>query len=450
MFGFTGRYLTSRREKELNHIAKEVIGTTVYAGINRGLSPELYALNINAIAQSTGTELFVLDANGELVITSVENFKGGIRKIFTKGVLAGHDLVFHGNLGGVFDTDMLTVARAIRYNNQVVGGVLVSVPTPEITGMRTEIIRILMLNMIFVMVVAALFVYVLSKRTTKPLSELNEAAKSIANGDLKKRVSVDAGAEVSELCDTFNQMAESIEQLEMMRSSFIANVSHDLRTPMTTIIGFVEGIIDGTIPEDKQKWYLSIVLDESKRLSRIVTDLLDLSKMEQGSFNIEKRSFDVSELIRLTVIKFEKRITEKNISLTVGFDAERLDVFADKDAISRVLTNLVDNALKFTQEGGFIDVQAGTKDGRVYVSVQNSGMGIEEKDLRHIFDRFYKTDKSRSKDKNGAGLGLYIVKSILQAHGESVWAESTPGEFTRFSFTLEKAEEKKKQAEEEL
>lgn len=450
MFGFTGRYLTSRREKELAHIAKQAMDATVYAGVNREFSPELYALNINAIAQSTGTEIFVIDANGEMIITSVEDFSGNIRKIFTKGVLSGRDLVFRGNLGGVFKTDMLTVARAIHYNDRVVGAVLISVPTPEITGMRTELIRILMLNMIFVMIVVAVAMYVLSKRTTKPLSELNEAAKSIANGDFKKRVSVDAGMEVTELCDTFNQMAESIEQLERMRSSFIANVSHDLRTPMTTIIGFVEGIIDGTIPEEKQKWYLSIVLDESKRLSRIVTDLLDLSKMEQGSFGIEKRDFDVNELIRLTVIKFEKRITEKNISLTVGFDAERIKVFADRDAISRVLTNLIDNALKFTQEGGFIDVQAGTKDGRAYVSVQNSGIGIEEKDLRHIFDRFYKTDKSRSKDKNGAGLGLYIVKSIVNAHGESVWAESTPGEFTRFSFTLEKAEEKKKQAGEEV
>ena len=450
MFGFTGKYLTSRREKELNHIAQEIIDITVYAGTNREISPGNYALNINTIAASTGTEVFVLDANGEIIITSVKEFDGKIRKIFTKGILSGRDLVFHGNLGGVFGIDMLTVARPIRYHNQIVGGVLVSVPTPEITGIRTEIVRILVFNMLLVMVVAAIMMYVLSKRTTKSLRELNEAAKSIANGDLKKRVSVDAGMEVTELCETFNQMAESIEQLEKMRSSFIANVSHDLRTPMTTIIGFVEGILDGTIPEDKKSWYLSIVLDESKRLSRIVTDLLDLSKMEQGSFNIEKRNFDVSELIRLTVIKFEKRITEKNISLTVGFDAERLLVLADRDAISRVLTNVIDNALKFTPEGGFIDVQAGTKDGRVYVSVQNSGTGIEEKDLRHIFDRFYKTDKSRSKDKNGAGLGLYIVKSIINAHGETVWAESKPGEFARFSFTLEQAEEKKKQTEDEV
>ena len=171
--------------------------------------------------------------------------------------------------------------------------------------------------------------------------------------------------------------------------------------------------MDGTIPEEKRQWYLSIVLDESRRLSRIVTDLLDLSKLEQGSFNIEPREFDINELMRLSIIKFEKRITEKNISLTVGFETENMRVDADKDAIQRVITNLFDNAIKFTPEGGFIDVNTGVKDGSAYVSIQNSGLGIEKKDLMHIFDRFYKSDKSRSLDKNGAGLGLYIVKSII-------------------------------------
>ncbi len=316
--------------------------------------------------------------------------------------------------------------------------------------MRIEVLKIFVFNVAFVAVFVAIFVYLISKRITKPLSELTSAAKSIAGGDFKRRVNIDTENEFSELGDTFNNMADSIEQLENMRSSFIANVSHDLRTPMTTIIGFVEGIMDGTIPEEKRQWYLSIVLDESRRLSRIVTDLLDLSKLEQGSFNIEPREFDINELMRLSIIKFEKRITEKNISLTVGFETENMRVDADKDAIQRVITNLFDNAIKFTPEGGFIDVNTGVKDGSAYVSIQNSGLGIEKKDLMHIFDRFYKSDKSRSLDKNGAGLGLYIVKSIIQAHGERVWAESEPGEFTRFSFTLARANEKKKNDDKKL
>ncbi len=453
LFSFMGRYLSSRYEKDLDNIAQQVINTTLYVGTNRQVPAEVYQRNIYAIAQSTGTEIFVVDAEGDLILTTVEGFHGSVRPIFTKEILSGKSATYRGTLGGTYKTDMLTVARPISYMEQVAGGVLVSIPTPEITRMRMEIIRVFIYNVLIVGVIAAICVYIYSKRITKPLSQLNEAAKIIAGGDFSHRVEIDAENELAELGETFNHMAESIDQLENMRSSFIANVSHDLRTPMTTIIGFVEGIMDGTIPEEKQQWYLSIVLDESKRLSRIVTDLLDLSKLEQGSFKIEPREFDLNELIRLNIIKSEKRITEKNIRLTVGFAAEHLLVAADRDAISRVLTNLFDNAIKFTQEEGFMDVQTGTKDGKAYVSIQNSGMGIEKKELLHIFDRFYKTDKSRSLDKNGAGLGLYIVKSILQAHGENVWAESEPGEFTRFSFTLKQADEKKtdkKQTEEEL
>lgn len=453
LFGFMGGYFTSRYEEDLDNIARQVIDTTLYVGTNRQVPAEIYRRNIYAIAQSTGTEIFVVDAEGDLILTTVSNFTGNIRPIFTKEVLSGNEETYHGTLGGIYKTDMLTVARPISYMEQVAGGVLVSIPTPEITRIRMEIIRIFIYNVLIVGTIAVICVYIYSKRISEPLRQLNEAAKMIAGGNFKHRVNIDADDELAELGETFNHMAESIDQLENMRSSFIANVSHDLRTPMTTIIGFVEGIMDGTIPEERQNRYLSIVLDESKRLSRIVTDLLDLSKLEQGSFGIEPKEFDINELIRLNIIKAEKRITEKNIRLTVGFASEHLVVEADKDAIQRVLTNLFDNAIKFTQEGGFMDVQAGTKDGKAFVSIQNSGMGIEKKDLLHIFDRFYKTDKSRSKDKNGAGLGLYIVKSILQTHGENIWAESKPGEYTRFSFTLKQAEEKKnekKQTEEHV
>ncbi len=451
LFSFMGTYLTSRHEKELDNIARQVVNITVYiASTNGQLTAEAYRLNINAVAQSTDTEIFVLDEKGELVTTSIENFDDKIKEEYTQDILEGNGATYRGSLGGIFKGEVLTVARPIKYMGSVVGGVLVNTAMPEVTRMRIEVLKIFVFNVAFVAVFVAIFVYLISKRITKPLSELTSAAKSIAGGDFKRRVNIDTENEFSELGDTFNNMADSIEQLENMRSSFIANVSHDLRTPMTTIIGFVEGIMDGTIPEEKRQWYLSIVLDESRRLSRIVTDLLDLSKLEQGSFNIEPREFDINELMRLSIIKFEKRITEKNISLTVGFETENMRVDADKDAIQRVITNLFDNAIKFTPEGGFIDVNTGVKDGSAYVSIQNSGLGIEKKDLMHIFDRFYKSDKSRSLDKNGAGLGLYIVKSIIQAHGERVWAESEPGEFTRFSFTLARANEKKKNDDKKL
>ncbi len=445
LFNFMGTYLTSRHEKNLDTIAGQVIDITMHmATAGQRLPADTYLLNINAVAASTGTEIIVINKEGKLVVSSIEGFHGTVEGAYVADVLSGKRITHRGALNGVFRGEALTVAHPIEYQNTVVGGVLVSIPTPEVTKMRLEVLKIFVINVAVVTIFVAFFVYFISKRITKPISALKDAARTIADGNFKRRVYIEADTELTELGEAFNHMANSIEQLENMRSSFIANVSHDLRTPMTTIVGFVEGILDGTIPQEKHAWYLSVVLDESKRLSRIVTDLLDLSKLEQGRFSVEKRDFDINELLRLSVIKFEKRITEKHIQLTVGFESENLRVNADKDAVQRVVTNLFDNAIKFTQEGGFIDIQTGIKEGRAYVSIQNSGAGIEEKDLVHIFDRFYKSDKSRGQDKNGAGLGLYIVKSILQAHGEQIWAESVPGEFTRFSFTLETSKEKKK------
>ncbi|MBQ3225561.1 MAG: HAMP domain-containing protein [Clostridia bacterium] len=446
MYGFLGDYLTKKNEGELNYIAERLSEMTM-EGKNdtSGLFHKLYQINLNAISDSTGTFIIVMDENGQTLVNSGDGISVRVRSEFSKSVLTGKTEKYIGTLGGVFNRTMLTVARPIRSEGNVVGAVFVNLPIPEIHRIRSDVVKIFILSACFVIIVALVFIYILSRRLTKPIKAINYAAKSIASGDFARRVDIRAENEIGELGETFNQMADSLEQLEHVRRSFIANVSHELRTPMTTITGFVEGIMDGTIPPEMQKQYLSIVLDESKRLSRLVTDLLDLSKMEQGEFPLEMREFDINEMIRLNIIKAEKRIMEKDIQLTVSFQRDSQRVLADKDSIQRVLTNLMDNAIKFTQNGGFLDIRTGVANGKTYVAIQNSGMGIAKNELTHVFDRFYKTDKSRSQDKSGAGLGLYIVKNIIQAHGETIWAESEPGEFARFNFTLKSAKNEGKQ-----
>lgn len=433
MYGFLGEYLTERNEDDLNFVANKLVEI---AATDNGEVSYLQRLNINVIASSTDTFIIVLNEKGDTILTSGENITVTVKQEYLQNVLSGNADKFIGNLGGLFNTTMLTVAKPIFTEGQVVGAVFVNLPIPEIHQIRTDVIRIFLLCVCFVVIVALVFIYIMSNRLTKPIKEINLAAKCIAGGDFARRANLDAENEIGELGETFNKMADSIEQLEHVRRSFVANVSHELRTPMTTITGFVEGIMDGTIPPEKHKQYLSIVLDESKRLSRLVTDLLDISKMEQGKFSLDIREFDLNEMIRLNIIKSEKRISEKNIQLTVSFQSENQKVLADKDSIQRVLTNLLDNAIKFTPNEGFLDIRTGTANGKVFVTVQNSGMGIAKDELIHVFDRFYKTDKSRSLDKSGAGLGLYIVKNILQSHGENIWAESEQGEYTRFNFTL--------------
>ncbi|MBQ3181808.1 MAG: HAMP domain-containing histidine kinase [Clostridia bacterium] len=441
-FGFLGSYFTQKNEDNLRKTAREVAHITVTLASSRS-SLHVYRLSVDSIATTTDTEIFVVDQSSKTVISSIEGYQGQIKEKFTSGMLSGKGEVFRGKISGDTSAMMLAVSEPIIHQGEVVGGVLVCIPLPEITRTRGEVFKNFFWSICIAIVFVAVLVYFLAKKITNPLRKLNEVAKSIAKGNFKERVEIGDIEELAELGETFNDMAESIEVFETTRNSFIANITHDLRTPMTTITGFVEGILDGTIPEDKHEWYLSIVLDESKRLSRIVNDVLDISKLEQGSFNLEMQDFDINELVRLNVIKFEKNITDKDIQLSVEFEKENLLVNADKDAISRVLTNLFDNAIKFTNEKGFIDIKVGEKDAKAYVSVQNSGLGIAEEERIHIFDRFYKTDKSRSLDKNGAGLGLYIVKNIIQAHGQRVWAESKQGEFARFSFTLALSDNKK-------
>ena len=438
MYSILGSYLIRSKEGQLSYVAEGLADFTVkLATRNTSYAKENYQMNIDALSLSTESFIAVLTTEGKTIAATSGYDSVTFRKEFYEDVMQGKSVRYVGTLGGVFNAATLTVGLPIKLQETVLGGVFVSVPMPEIHQLRAGVFHIFLFSASLVFLVALVVIYTMSVRITRPLKSLNNAAKAIAEGRFEQRVSLMGSNEIMELGDSFNKMADSIQQLENMRSSFVANVSHDLRTPMTTISGFVQGILDGTIPPEKQNQYLAIVLDETKRLSRLVTDLLDISKLEQGSFKLEIREFDMNEIIRLSVIKLEKRIMEKNIHLTINFASENQRVLADRDAIQRVLMNLLDNAIKFTDEGGFMDIRTGvTEQNKVFVSIQNSGMGIEDQDLKHIFDRFYKTDKSRSQDKNGTGLGLYIVKNIMLAHNESVWAESETGEFTRFSFTL--------------
>ncbi|MBE7022662.1 MAG: HAMP domain-containing histidine kinase [Ruminococcaceae bacterium] len=446
MYGLLSNYLTAKQDDDLAYIAQQLADFTVRVAKQAPDYPkESYQMNIDALSLSTDTFIMVLNPSGDVIASTSTASSIRVRPEFYSDVMKGKHVRYVGTLGGVFSTTTFTVGIPLRYDDTISGGIFVSLPAPEMHRLRSDIIKIFLFSVCLVLVVALVIIYMVSRRITSPIKALNRAARDIADGHFDRRVTPDINAEIGELGESFNKMADSIEQLEHMRSSFVANVSHDLRTPMTTIIGFVQGILDGTIPPEKQPQYLSIVLDESKRLSRLVTDLLDISKIEQGNYKPELRDFDINEMIRLSVIKLEKRITDKNIHLSVGFQSEDSRVLADKDSIQRVLTNLMDNAIKFTDEGGFIDIRTGPDNrGKIFVSIQNSGIGIDSRDIKHIFDRFYKTDNSRGLDKNGTGLGLYIVKNILQGHGETIWAESEPGEFTRFTFTLTPVPDAKK------
>jgi signal transduction histidine kinase len=231
-------------------------------------------------------------------------------------------------------------------------------------------------------------------------------------------------------------MAESLENLEKMRNSFLASVSHDLRTPMTTISGFIDGITSGAIPPEKHEYYLNVISVEVHRLSRLVSELLDISRLESGDRKFEFVDFDVAEVARLILISFENKIDEKRLDVEFLVEEDSMFARADKDAIYQVLYNLCHNAIKFSGEGGRFKISMSKKSGKIEVRVYNDGQVIPSDDLPLIFEKFYKSDKSRGLDKNGVGLGLYICKTIIDAHGEVISVESREDFGTEFTFTL--------------
>ncbi len=323
------------------------------------------------------------------------------------------------------------------------GNVVGAVFACSSSAREAELVRVMnrtvIMASLWVMLAAVIAVYFMSERITSPLRTMTEAAKSFAQGKLDTRVEIHGNDEIGELGKAFNNMAESLQETETMRNSFLANVSHDLRTPMTTIAGFVDGMLSGAIPPEKQPEYLEIVSSEVHRLSRLVSQILDVSKLESGDRKFTNGRFDICEMARLILISFEQKIEEKRLDVQFECDEEAMFAYGDKDAIHQVLYNLCDNAQKFSREGGIyrIGIHSISRDA-LSVSVYNEGQGIPEEDLPYVFDRFYKSDKSRSLDKVGVGLGLYIVKTILEAQHQKIEVKSAYGENCEFSFTLTK------------
>ena len=276
----------------------------------------------------------------------------------------------------------------------------------------------------------------MTDRFVRPLREMAAAAHSFAEGDFSPRVKVKGKDEVAQLGEALNGMAVSLSSVEMMRRSFIANVSHALKTPMTTIAGFIDGMLDGTIPKEKQAQYMKIVSDEVKRLSRLVRSMLDLSRIDSGELKMNTTHLDLTDIVVNVLVSSEQRIEKKRLSITGVEDCDSVKVWGDYDLLNQVLYNLLDNAIKFTDEGGNIHIRLYREDGRAHVSIRNTGEGIPPEEMPQIFERFYKSDRSRSLDKNGVGLGLYIVHTVIRLHGGEIAVRSIQGEYTEFAFWL--------------
>lgn len=334
----------------------------------------------------------------------------------------------------------LTVEKSFIYKDKNGNDALVAIylhtPVPEVQNARITVFSYFLISVGVSVFISIILVYIFSLRFSRPLKQIRNAARIIAAGEFSKRLNINTNDEIGELARTFNQMASALQNLEEMRRGFIANVSHELRTPMTSIRGFIQGILDGTIPAEKQSYYLTVVSDETNRLNRLVNNLLDLARMEAGEVRMNFKPFDINELVRRNVIKLETLLLDKKIMVEADFEEETMFVNADMDAIERVVYNLIHNSIKFTPEGGKITISVTSQKDRILISVEDTGGGMESSELEMIWERFYKSDKSRSRDKTGTGLGLAIVKNIINEHGQEIWVESELGKGSKFTFSL--------------
>ncbi len=315
--------------------------------------------------------------------------------------------------------------------------VVASMKRADLSALTGGTLRLFILTALAVFLVALLAMPYLTRRETKPIKDMAAAARQLAHGNLSVRVPTGyQNEEMEELAVAFNNMAASVQNSETIRQEFVANVSHELKTPMTTIAGYLDGILDGTIPPEKHRVYMELVSTEVRRLSRLVRNMLDVARLKDQGIPPDKLTdFDICEEASQALLSFEQRINQKHLNVDIDMPEFGLTVHAFADAVSQVIYNLLDNAVKFIDDGGTLSIHARQQGGKAVVSIANTGPTIDPAELPLIFDRFHKTDKSRSTDRDGVGLGLYIVKTIVLAHGEDIYVTSHDGK-TEFTFTM--------------
>ncbi|MDO4269601.1 MAG: HAMP domain-containing sensor histidine kinase [Eubacteriales bacterium] len=431
------------KQAELRTTVKSLAEQTqLLQGEDSDVFRQFYTLSIARIAKEDAIRVWVTDADGVVALyagpdgTAITS-PGAI--IAPEAVQRVRDTGSYAEVGtmGVFsETSGYAVGTGVADSDgNLTAMVFVGTQDSAVAGAIRHSTQTLLLILLITLAAALLLSFVISQHMTRPLGVIAAAAKEFAAGNFEVRVPEDNRCyEIDELAVSFNNMARDLDQLEELTRGFIGNVSHEFKTPMTTIGGFVDGMVDGTIPPDQHDKYLRIIAEETRRLSRMVNRMLDAAKIQSGELLLSPAPFDFSEMTSQIILSFEQKIEKKGLEVDCDLE-DRLNVMGDRDHLYRVVYNLVDNAVKFIDNGGRLTLRARAEGKFCAFSIVNTGMGISPEDLPHVFDRFYKADRSRSMDKTGAGLGLYIVKNIINLHGGEISVRSDGGE-TEFSFTL--------------
>lgn len=442
---------TKLLKENTQRISNSINSTLIAQDMNDSYSveKEMICSTLYIISNSIDADIFVCDVEGNIIMcrdrAEAVPIMGRMPQCTYHSDYTIDDTVlknvYEGGYVGkgvVKDTMSYIVGCPVYSSGQIIGSVFATTKT-DVDSLTFAVLRMFVISALACLLIAFFYIWKLTKNFVKPLRQMSAAAKQFAIGDFSYRVKVRGEDELAELGRAFNDMADALDTLESSRRSFVSNVSHELRTPMTSIGGFIDGILDGTIPADKANYYLNIVSGEIRRLSRLVIAMLNMSKIESGSFEMNPSNFDITDQIIHILLTFEQKIEQKNIEIQGLDELKQTYIVADTDMIYQVIYNIFDNAVKFTNENGYIRVSMTQDSDNIEVHIKNSGIGIKSDELPKVFERFYKVDKSRSLDAKGAGLGLYIVKMMVEMHAGSIWAKSEDENTAEFIFRLPKS-----------
>jgi len=405
------------------------------ASLERHLGTRIWLINRNNIVYvSSGTE--------DINIIQEELKVEEIKKVFN-----GEIVKRQGYIHAISNDPVITIGYPIKsLSGDIVFALFSHASVPEITKTTRDVYTISTLSLIASVVLATLLIFLFSRRMTVDIKKLNKAVKYISKGNNEYQLEETRKDEIGQLAGSINVMAEELRNTENIRRNFISDVSHDLRSPLTSIIGYSSGLIDGSIPEAMQGKYLRTIRDESIRLKNLTNDILELSLIQSGEVSLNVSDINIEELLLNVIDQYEERILDKNVHVTVNFSKERCLVHCDESKIKRVLHNLIDNAVKFVNENGNIEIMTNKKEDKILVGIKNSGVVIPEDQLNNVWNRFSKLDMSRGIQKEASGLGLAIVKEIIHAHGEEidVYSNEMIGVVFMFSLSQQKIEEGKR------
>ena len=437
-------YLTETTFDALEQDAQIVADLAASYLEDESLSGREFLMNLDIACKVSGSDAVICNSQGKVRICSdsmfgCEHLGLYVNESYLKKVLTQGSDRATGLIKGLYNEERFLVSLPVAAPSGNSGIIIVSTPSADVREVLTKISNIFLTTAICVILVSVVAVSFFARRESRPLQDLAKAANAFGHGNLEARVRVEEGSseELEELALAFNNMASSLQKSEYRRQEFVANVSHELKTPMTTISGYVDGMLDKTIPEEKWPHYLQIVSDETKRLSRLVRSMLDISQLQsEGGIPEEKKiHFDLEECCGQVLITFEKKIEDKQLNVEVDMPEHPVYTFANEDYITQVIYNLLDNAVKFCPPGKTLGLKIREGGAKAYISVSNEGDTIPPEELPLVFDRFHKLDKSRSQNRDGWGLGLYIVKTIVCSHGENIGVTSRDGK-TEFTFTM--------------